>query len=336
MPRHVAIVSTGIFVPPIEVPNATLAERFKDKAPEFVEKMERNTSIRTRFYAPEDWATSDLAVKACEDALARAGVSALDVDLIILGTDSPDTITPATSVWVQDKLGAKNAGTFDVGCACASFPTALATASGLMAVNRSLKNVLVVGVYMMHKLADPDDPMVFFYGDGAGAALLQPSDEPGVLGAAFWADGSYADCWGIFAGGTKEPASAVSVAEGRNQVRMKKRSPPEVNDEGWPNLVRRVAAENELALSDIDLLVFTQVRRNTIETVMQNLELPIERAHMIMDKWGYTGSACVPMALHDAMESGRAKVGDVVVLVGSGVGFNQAGIAIKVTDAWKH
>src|SRR6185369_11263003 len=104
-----------------EVPNDVLRERFAKTAPDFVDKTEANSGIMTRYHAPESWATSDLAVRAGRQALRRAGVSAEDVDLIVVGTDSPDYITPSTSVVVQHKLGAKRAGTFDVGCACASF-----------------------------------------------------------------------------------------------------------------------------------------------------------------------------------------------------------------------
>ncbi|HEV2721742.1 MAG TPA: ketoacyl-ACP synthase III, partial [Thermoanaerobaculia bacterium] len=163
------IISTGCYLPEIEVTNDALRAKFNGTAPEFVDKMEASSGIRARWYAPAEWAASDLALRAAQQALARAAKEPSDVDLIILGTDSPDYITPATSVVLQAKLGAKNAGTFDVGCACASFPTALSTASGLMAVNPSLRTVLVVGVYMMHKLASDADPMIFFYGDGAGA-----------------------------------------------------------------------------------------------------------------------------------------------------------------------
>jgi len=117
-----------------------LRARFNGAAPEFVDKMEASSGIRTRWYAPEDWATSDLAVRAATIALNRAGKTADEVDLILVGTDSPDFITPATSVIVQDKLGAKRAGTFDVGCACASFPTAISNAAGLMATNPALNS----------------------------------------------------------------------------------------------------------------------------------------------------------------------------------------------------
>ncbi len=115
------IVATGSYLPEIEVTNDTLRARFNGNAPEFVDKMEASSGFKTRWYAPADWSASDLALRASQQALQRAGKTADDIDLIILGTDSPDYITPATSVVLQAKLGAKNAGTFDVGCACASF-----------------------------------------------------------------------------------------------------------------------------------------------------------------------------------------------------------------------
>jgi 3-oxoacyl-[acyl-carrier-protein] synthase-3 len=312
------------------VDNDELRRRFAATAPDFVDKMEAATGIRRRFWAADGQTTSDLAVPAARQALERAGKRPEDVGLIVLGTDSPDFITPATSVVLQHKLGAKNAGTFDVACACASFPTGLAAASGLIAVNPELTTVLVVGVYLMHRLAAADDPSIFFYGDGAGAAVLVPAERPGFLTSAFHADGAYAGYWGIFAGGTAEPASAAAVAAGRTQVRQLQRYPAEINHEGWPRLVRRLAAQGGFSIADVDLFVFTQVRKPSIELVMAELGAPLERAHTVMEKWGYTGSACVPMALHDAWEQGKVRPGMLVVLVGSGVGYNQAGVALRI------
>ena len=329
MERYASILSTGRYLPEIEVPNSVLREQLAH-VPEFVEKMEAATGIRKRWYAPEGWATSDVALPAARQALERAGRKPEQVDLIILGTDSPDYVTPATSVVLQHKLGAKNAGTFDVGCACASFPTGLAAGAGMIATNPGLKTVLVVGVYLMHRLADPKDPMVFFYGDGAGAAVLEPATEPGFVSSAFQADGSYHCYWGIYSGGTAEPASAESVAAGRTRVRMTDRYPPEINDQGWPRLVRRLAADGGFAVRDLDLCIFTQVRKPTIEIVMQDLGLPMERTHTIMEEWGYTGSACVAMALDSAIERGKAGPGALVAMVGSGVGYNQAAVAFRM------
>ena len=324
------IVATGSYLPEIEVTNDTLRQRFNGSAPEFVDKMEASSGILKRWYAPPDWAASDLALKAAQQALERAGKTAEELDLVIVGTDSPDYITPATSVVLQAKLGAKNAGTFDVGCACASFPTAIANAAGLMATNPALKTVLVVGVYQMHKLASEKDPMVFFYGDGAGAAILERGTEPGFVAAAFQADGSYAKNWLIPAGGTAEPASEEAARAGHTVVKMVERYPPEINNEGWPRLVRRVAENGGFAVKDIDFVIFTQVRKPTIELVMNDLELPMEKTHTIMEKWGYTGSACIPMALDDALQQKKIKPGDLVVLVGSGVGYNQAAAAFRL------
>lgn len=217
MTRYATIVATARYLPEIEVTNDVLRERFKH-IPEFVDKMEASSGIKTRWHAPESWATSDVALPAAKLAVERAGQKPEDVDLIILCTDSPDYITPATSVVLQYKLGAKNAGTFDVGCACASFPTGLAAAAGIIATNPGIKTVLVVGVYLMHKLTTAADPMVFFYGDGAGAAVLQPAASPGFITATFRADGSYHNYWGIYSGGTFEPASEDSVKAGAHRM----------------------------------------------------------------------------------------------------------------------
>ena len=324
------LVSTGSYLPEHEITNDMLRERFRAVAPEFVDKMEASSGIRSRWSAPDDWAASDLAVRAAQQAIERAGKTPEDIDLIILGTDSPDYITPATSVVLQSKLGAKNAGTFDVGCACASFPTAYSSAAGLMATNPSLQTVLVVSVYMMRKLADLNDPMSFFYGDGAGAAILERSSEPGFIAAAFAADGSYHKNWLIQSGGTVEPATELAAREGRTTVKMIERYPPEINNTGWPKIVRRVADNGGFAIDDIDFVVFTQVRKPTIELVMKDLGLPMSKTHTVMERWGYTGSACIPMALHDALEQKKIKPGDLVVLVGSGVGYNQAAVALRM------
>jgi 3-oxoacyl-[acyl-carrier-protein] synthase-3 len=319
-----------MYLPEREVSNDDLRAKFNATLPEFVDKMEASSFIKTRWWAPEDWATSDLAVRAARHALERAGKKPEDVDLIVLGTDSPDYLTPATSVVVQHKLGAKNAGTFDVGCACASFPTGLAAAAGIMVTNRAIKCVVVIGVYLMHKLAASDDPMIFFYGDGAGAAVLERSESAGFLGASFLADGAYAKSWGIYAGGTAEPATEEAVRAGRTTVKMVDRYPPEINNEGWPKVVRNLAHNSGFGISEIDFIVFTQVRKPTIELVMNDLGLPMSKTHTIMEKWGYTGSACIPMALHDALEEKKIRPGDLVVLVGSGVGYNQAAAAVRM------
>jgi 3-oxoacyl-[acyl-carrier-protein] synthase III len=334
MERYANIIGTGRYLPKNEITNETFSHWMAEVNPalaDVVGKFESSSNIKTRFYADDDMATSDLAVEAAKDALVDAGITPQDVDLIILGTDSPDYITPATSVVVQEKLSAKNAGTFDVGCACASFPTGLALGAGLISTNPHLKYILVIGAYMMHRLADyKTDVLSFFYGDGAGAAVLAPGDQPGFISSAFFADGAYYPNWGIYAGGTVEPATLENVQSGKTKVKLVTPFPPEVNNEGWPKRIREVAKNGNFAIEDIDFVIFTQVRLNSIKLVMEEVGLPLEKAHWIMDKWGYTGSACLPMAFDDARKLGKIKAGDLVVFIGSGVGYNQAAVAFRM------
>jgi 3-oxoacyl-[acyl-carrier-protein] synthase-3 len=332
MTRIANIIATGQYLPERKVTNAELSEHFaKIGMADVIEKFEKASGIRQRWWAPDDWATSDLALPAARQALERAGRRPEDVDLIILGTDSPDYTTPATSTVLQQKLGAKNAGTFDVGCACASFPTALSTAAGIIATNLGIKTILVVGAYMMHKLADPNDPTIFFYGDGAGAAVVEAGDKPGFVGAVYHSDGNYADAWGIYAGGTKEPSTEAAIREGRTCVKITRRYPPEINDEGWPRLFNKLADSSGFTADDVAQVIFTQIRKATIETVAERIGVPLSKAPMIMDAAGYTGSACIPMTLDREVQSGRLRSGDLVVMIGSGVGYNQAACAIRIT-----
>jgi 3-oxoacyl-[acyl-carrier-protein] synthase III len=322
--RYATIISSGCYIPPIERTNASMREKFG----EVIDTFGASSGIQTRWYAPDNWATSDLGVEAAHAALQEAGLQPTDLDMILLGTDSPDYITPGTSVVIQHKIGAKNAGTFDIGCACASFPTGLNTAAGLLQSNPHLKYIMVIGAYMMHKLADTkNDVMSFFYGDGAGAAILTSSTKPGFVSSTFFADGSYHKNWGIYSGGTYEPATVESVQAGRTQVHLITPFPAEVNNEGWPARMRELAKNGDFDLKDIHMALYTQVRLNSIHLVQETLGLPIEKAHWIMDKWGYTGSACLPMVFDDARKQGKIKSGDLVTFVGSGVGYNQAGSA---------
>ena len=204
----------------------------------------------------------------------------------------------------------------------------MATASALLTTNPWMRYVLVVGAYMMSKLADPDDPVAFFYGDGAGAAVLSAAPQPGFVTSAYLADGSFHRHWGIYSGAVFEPATVESVQAGRTRVRLLERYPPEVNHEGWPRLVRWLCERGDFGTEDIDMVLFTQVRLPSIELVMQTLGIPMSKTHWIMDRWGYTGSACIPMCLSDARS--RLKSGDLLVLVGSGVGYNQAAAALRM------
>jgi 3-oxoacyl-[acyl-carrier-protein] synthase-3 len=183
MTRFAQIVSTARYLPEHIVTNAELTARFTALGkPTTIDKLAASTGITKRFYVPDDWVTSDLALPAAKEALKRAGRKPQDVDLIILGTTSPDYVAPNTSVVLQHKLGATNAGTFDVACACAAFPGLVAIGAGLIATNAAMKTLLLVGVDMIHRLTDPNDPGSFLWGDGAGAVVLEGGTEAGFLG----------------------------------------------------------------------------------------------------------------------------------------------------------
>ncbi len=333
MARVAQIVSTARYSPEHVVTNAELTTRFTSLGkPMVIEKLAASTGITQRFYAPDDWATSDVALPAAKEALKRAGRKPEDVGLIIVGTTSPDYVTPHTSVVVQHKLGAKNAGTFDLGSACASFPPLIAVGSGLIATNSALRTILLIGVDVIHKLSDSNDVGCFLWSDGAGAVVLEGGSEAGFIGAAFQADGAYASGWGILAGGTFEPASIEAVKAGRTQMRREAGNyPKSVNEDNWPRLFKRLAAENGFAASEVDQLLFTQISKPSIAIAAQRCGVPMEKCHTIMEKYGYTGSACIPMALDDAIELGKIKRGDLVVMISSGLGWNQAAVAVRMT-----
>lgn len=333
MTRYATIVGTGRYVPETEVSNEDLKAHMEKISPDLagvVDAFHESTGIRRRWYAPREWAASDIAVRAAEQALKAANIKPEQLDMILLGTDTPDYITPATSTVVQYKLGAVNAGTYDIGCACASFPTGVAAGAGLLTTNTWMKYVLVIGVYMMSKLADPNDVVSFFYGDGAGAAVLAVDSKPGFITSSYFADGSYHKYWGIYSGGTYEPATVESVQAGRTNVRLLQRYPPEINHENWPKIVRMLSERGGFDIQDIDMAIFTQVRLPSIKLVMEMLNLPLSKTHWVMEEWGYMGSACIPVCLDDAIEKGRVKSGDLLVMVGSGVGANYAGAALRM------
>ena len=333
MARFAQIISTARYLPERVVTNAELTTRFTALGkPTVIDRLAASTGITKRFYVPDDWVTSDLALPAAKEALKRAGRKPEELDLIILGTTSPDYITPDTAVVLQHKLGAKNAGTFDVGCACASFPTLVATGAGLIATNPALKTVLAIGVDIIHRLTDPNDPGCFLWSDGAGAVVLDGGSMQGFVGAAFQADGEYASGWGILAGGTFEPASIDAVKAGRTLMRREGGNyPATVNEDGWPRLFRRLAAESGFTANDVDQLLFTQISKRSIAIAAERCGVPLEKCHTIMEKYGYTGSACIPMALDDAIEVGKIKRGDLVVMISSGLGYNQAAAAVRMT-----
>ncbi|MDQ3134395.1 MAG: ketoacyl-ACP synthase III [Acidobacteriota bacterium] len=324
------IVGTGAYVPARVLTNDDLSRMLGENINDFVANV---VGIEERHVCAENESTADLATAASLRALAAANVAPEDLDLIILATDTPEYLSPATSVVVQERLQAKNAGTFDVNCACAGFVTALDTATKYIIADPAYRNVLVVGAYAMSKFVDwTEKKTSTIFADGAGAVVVQASDEsPGFLGSKLVADGRYHDHMGVYAGGTFMPIDERVLAEGfYTKVRFAKKYPPEVNIEGWQRIVRDVLNKCELTIDDVALFLFTQVNLSTIKIVLEAMHLPMSRTHTIMGKWGYTGSACIPMVLDDAIRAGKLERGQVVVMCASGGGLNMACAAFQM------
>ncbi len=315
--RIAQIASTGAYVPAKIITNAELDALLGEPVSDWLVE---NVGIRERHVMADDQVTSDLAVNAARAALDRAGVAPQDLDLLIVATDTPDYISPATASVVQHKLGAARAGTFDVNCACAAWVTGMDIAARYIATDDSYNHILVIGAYGMTRYVDwGDKRTATLFADGAGAALLRAGDRPGFLGAKLTADGSFHDYMGIYSGGTARPTGGTGSPH--QYVKFQKRFPPDTNNKAWPQLIRDLLAKIKRPASAIDRIYFTQLNIKTIQFVMADLGLPPEKTHTIMDKWGYTGSACMPMALDDAIAQGRGpQPGELVVFCGSGGG----------------
>jgi 3-oxoacyl-[acyl-carrier-protein] synthase III len=326
--REAIITGTGSYVPPRVVTNAELSAQLGEDIDPFV----RGTlGITERHWCGPDESTADLAEHAGRRALEAAGLAPDDIDLLIIATDTPEFVSPATASVVHGRLGTVNAGTFDLNAGCAGFVTALDVAWKYLRADERYRRILVIGVYAMSRYLNPTDKKTLtIFADGAGAAVVEASDDAGVLASELFADGRYCYGMGIFAGGTRTPVTPEILAAGvENRLRFVQKYPASVNEEGWPRIVRSVLSRTDHTPDDVDVWFWTQVNRSTIDVVMRGLGLPTERAHTIMHKWGYTGSACLPMALDDAVRTERVRDGQLLVFTGSGAGLAIGSLSMR-------
>lgn len=325
MPIKVAqIASTGLYIPERILTNADLNQMLGENVGDWLVE---NVGIHQRHVMAAYETTSDMVVAASQQALERAGLKAADLDLILVATDTPDYISPATASAVQAKLGAVAAGAYDINCACAAWVTALDMAARYIATDADYRHILVAAGYGMTKFIDWTDKYTCtLFADGAAAVIVQAGDQPGFLSGKLVAHGEFHDALGIYSGGTFRPATPEVVGElGKPRVQFVRKFPATFNSDNWPPLVRETVRKAGLSLEEIDFFLFTQLNLRTIEFVMQNLGQPMSKTHTIMDKWGYLGSACIPAALHDALEAGRGpKPGDNVVFCATGGGMAMA------------
>jgi 3-oxoacyl-[acyl-carrier-protein] synthase-3 len=316
--RSVGILSTGSYTPERVLTNFDL-EKMVETSDEWIVT---RTGIRERRICSPEQASSDLAYEAAKKALAKANVSAEELDMIIVATVTPDMSFPSTACILQEKLGAKKASALDVSAACTGFLYGIATGSQFIA-NGMYRYVLVVGVETLSKITNyKDRNTCVLFGDGAGAALLGPVQEGfGFQAFELGADGSGGPLLCQPAGGSRIPASAESVSQNLHYISM-------TGSEVFKFAVRVMNSATEAVLEksgvskdEIDLLVPHQANKRIIDAAIQRFGLSEEKVVINLDRYGNMSSASIPVALDEAVQEGRLKDGDNVILVGFGGGL---------------
>ena len=292
------------------------------------------TGIRERRIAAADEATSDLSLPAAREALRTAGVDPADLDLIVLATCTGDMGTfPATATIVQTELGARRAAAFDVAAVCSGFTFALDIGAQFIETGRA-NNVLVIGAETLSKVVDwTDRNTCVLFGDGAGAAVLQPCPPgEGLLGSVLGTDGSGACLLNIPGGGSRLPLTPDAISEGQGFIKMKGREVFRFAVEIMGEAAVQALTKVGLTPADVDLFVPHQANVRIIDAAMQRLKLPPEKVYVNVDRYGNTSAASVPMALYEAWKQGKVRPGDIVVTVGFGAGLTWGANVIKWGD----
>ena len=321
------IVGTGMSVPERVMTNEDFA-RLVETSGEWI--LQR-TGMRERRIAEHDQATSDLAVEASREALADAGLAPEDVDLVICATITPDNVLPATACWVQDRLGCKRAAAYDLTAACCGNIYALAQARANILAGQA-KNVLVVAAETLSKITDYEDrSSCVLFGDGAGAAVVQASDEPdtGILYTTLYADGSGGEMMLLPAGGSRRPASHETVESRGHYMQIRGREVFRFAVVKMQELIEECLKACRLTAADVCLVVPHQVNTRIIDASTSRMGFPPEKVFLNIEKYGNTGGASCAMAYHEAREQGLLGPGDVAILVAFGGGLTWAAAVVK-------
>jgi 3-oxoacyl-[acyl-carrier-protein] synthase-3 len=323
MSTYARIVGTGSYLPAQVLTNADLEQRV-DTSDEWIRE---RTGIRQRHIAAEGETTSDLAKVAAERALAAAGVSASELDLIVVGTTTPDVIFPSTACLLQHKLGAKDCPAFDVNAACTGFIYALSIAEKFVRTGAA-RTALVVGAETLTRMLDWNDRgTCVLFGDGAGAVVLKADTTPGVISTHIHADGQYRELLhnpvGVSKGFRDEPNHGVRVIMAGNEVfRVAVRTLSRIVDE--------TLAANQLDKSAIDWLVPHQANLRIISATAKHLDMPMERVIVTVDRHGNTSAGSVPLALDHGIREGQIKPGQLLLLEAFGGGFTWGSALLRL------
>jgi len=325
--RPTKVASLATYVPPRVLTNADL-EKLVDTNDDWI--MQR-VGIRERHIAGPGIATSDLGKEAALAAISRAGLTPDDIGVIITGTVTPDMMFPSTTCLIQQKIGAGHAWGFDLSAACSAFTYSLTTASQLVA-SGAHDHALVVGADVMSSIIDyKDRATCVLFGDGAGAVVVSAAQdgEGSILDFEHEIDGSGGDALSMPAGGSLRPPSHETVAKRMHYVKQDGRAVFKFAVRKTEEIARRILNRNGLSPSDLDLFISHQANRRIIELALEKLGLGQDKTLINIDKYGNTTAATIPLALNDAVCSGRLKKGNLVLLASVGAGFTVGAVLLR-------
>lgn len=321
-----SITGIGSFLPKKVLTNDDLTKML-DTTDEWITK---RTGIKERRIVENGATASDLAIEASLRALDDANVLPSEVDLIVAATITPDCLVPSTACFLQDKIGASNAGAFDILAACAGFVYALSIAKSFVA-SGAMKTVLVVGTECLSKITDyTDRSTCILFGDGAGAVVVQRGNgRREIITTHLGSDGSQAELLMLPAGGSKLPTSHETIESRSHYIRLKGKELFKVAINNMVDVITKTVAENNMKIEDIDLIIPHQSNIRIIEAAMERLKLPRKKAYINIDRFGNTSSASIPIAIDEIDKGGMLNPGDSVLLVAFGGGLTWSSSIIK-------
>jgi 3-oxoacyl-[acyl-carrier-protein] synthase-3 len=321
------IASLATYVPPKLLTNADL-EKMVETSDEWIVQ---RTGIRSRHIADPGVGTSELATKAALLAIERAGLTPDQIDFIVVGTTTPDMMFPSTACLVQHAIGATNAWGFDLGAACSGFTYALTTAANMVSTGAS-KHALVIGADVMSSIIDyTDRTTCVIFGDGAGAAVVEATNEEdiGIIDFLNYVDGSGGAALCMPGGGSRHPASHDTVDKRLHYVKQDGQTVVRFAVRNTEEACRRLLERNGVTASDLDLFVSHQANRRIILAAAEKLELPTEKIVINVERYGNTTAATIPLALNTAIEDKRLKRGDLLLMVSVGAGFTVGALLLR-------